>query len=168
MSDLVLALPNKKIVISDLMALMIVYIAPTFSHILPIPLYLFEPMRIIIIFSLFYTSKNNALLLCITLPLFSFITTGHPFLIKSVLITLELAINVIILSFFIKKHWAFVGVFVSIIFSKLIYYLFKFYLIKNSLISGDLISTSLVYQFTTLLLIGCIFSIYALLNRKNV
>lgn len=168
MSNLILTLPVKRLVMSDLAALVIVYLAPIFSHISPIPLYLLEPMRIIIIFSLFYTSKNNALLLCITLPLFSFIVTGHPLLIKSILIILELAINVSLLSFFIKISRPFIGVFVSIIFSKLIYYLLKFYLIKNSLIGGDLISTPIVLQFSVLLLVGCIFSVYVLLKRKKV
>lgn len=152
-------LENKKIIIGDLIALLIIYLVPTFSHIFPIPLYLIEPMRIIVILALLNTSKNNSLFLCLLLPIFSYITVGHPLLIKSLLISIELSINILILSLFMDVKKFSLGIFTSILISKIIYYILKFIAIQFSLTNGRLFSTQLEIQSITIIIISIFFII---------
>ena len=68
-------------------------------------------------------------------------------IIKSVLITIELLINLFLFYFLIEKTNKFISMFLSIILSKIIYYSAKFFLIQVNLIDGGLISTSLFIQW---------------------
>jgi len=158
---------NRKIsqALFDLAAIAFIYFIPAISHMLSFPLYLLEPMRIVLILALVHTHKINALVLAATLPFFTFLVSGHPILPKAILISGELVINVLL--FFaiasrVKSN--FVAILSSIVLSKMLYYFAKFLLIQAAVLEMGLVSTSLWIQITTTL----VFSIYvALFFRKN-
>jgi len=139
-------------------ALAFIYFVPTISHLLSFPMYLIEPMRIALILAMVHTTKVNAYVLALTLPLFSFLVSGHPILYKMVIISGELLLNVwFFYLIYSKSKNAFASIFSSIILSKAIYYLAKFSLIALVFKSNDsIISTPIYIQIATTL----VFSAY--------
>lgn len=153
-------------VIFDILALTFIYFVPTISHMLSLPLYLIEPMRIALVLALVHTTKRNAYIIAVTLPLFSFLVSAHPVFYKMMLITGELAINVWLFYFiFNKSKNAFISILSSIVLSKSIYYLAKFIAVAIIFQTGDsIIATSLYIQVATTL----VFSAYlGLMYRRR-
>ena len=145
----------------DFVVFAIVYFIPALTHIVGFPLYYFEPMRIMVILAIAHTTKKNAYLLAITLPLFSLMMSGHPVFYKSLLMSVELCLNVYLFYLISKKiHNLFFSMLISIILSKAIYYLVKFVLINISIVSLELVSTPLLIQlFVSLAISGYLFLI---------
>lgn len=136
----------------DLSAIALVYFTPTLSHLLSLPLYLIEPMRLMLVLALVHSSKQNAYLLALSLPLFSFLVSGHPVMAKMFLMTGELALNVFL--FYKLAKWVkspFMLILSSILLSKLAYYLLKFLLLETVLLQGNLVATPLWIQLLTML-----------------
>jgi hypothetical protein len=155
MSPLTLSFKRQEYVKSaviDVTALVFVYLLPSFSHMLNFPLYLVDPMRIMIIIALSHTQRKNVYLLALTLPVFSFVISAHPVFLKSLLITVELLFNVWLFYFLSSRiKSSFVAVFLSIFSSKLLYYLLKFIFIKLVLIDSVLITTPVWIQVVVML-----------------
>jgi hypothetical protein len=153
-------------VLFDIFGLAFIYFVPTLSHLLSVPLYLVEPMRIMMILAIAHTNKRNAYLIALTLPLFSFLVSAHPHLLKTMLITIELLANVW-LFYFISNRWKnyFGAMLTSIVFSKALYYLMKYGLISLAFLDSSLISTPIYLQIIT----AVIFSSYlvVMLMRKD-
>ena len=142
-------------IVFDLIALLAIYLVPAFSHLLGLPIYFLEPMRIMLILAIVHTSRKNAFLIALTLPLFSFLISAHPSLVKTSLITSELLLNVFLFFFLFEKlSNKTLSIFLSIIASKIFYYLFKFLLINSALISGDLILTPMYIQILMVLFLS--------------
>lgn len=167
MNSLSRPISNKSAIISmllDVIALVFIYSVPSISHLVNFPVYLIEPMRVMLILSIAHTSKRNAYILALTMPVFSFVTSGHPEFTKMILITFELLLNVYLLYFLARKiNNHFFAVFLSIIISKIAYYIIKYVLINTTLISAGLITTPLYIQLTTTI----IFSLYLIKFYKN-
>jgi hypothetical protein len=153
-----------KNVLFDILGLAFIYFVPTLSHLLSIPLYLIEPMRIMVILAIAHTNKRNAYLIAVTLPLFSFLVSGHPHILKTMLITAELVANVW-LFYFISRRWKsyFGAMLSSIVLSKAFYYLMKFGLISFAFLDSSLVSTPIYLQIVT----SVIFSAYLFLVLKR-
>ncbi len=150
----------------DICALLFIYFIPTFSHLTNAPLYLFEPMRIFIILALLHSNKTNAYILAITLPIFSFTVASHPVFLKSIIMSVELALNVFLFNALLKKKInGFLSVFLSIAASKLAYYLLKFILVQSFLIQSDVVSTPIYIQIIVTVLLS--FYGLAILMYKN-
>jgi hypothetical protein len=150
----------------NILAIMLVYFIPTISHLTGVPFYLFEPMRVFIILALVHSNKTNAYVLALTLPLFSFAIASHPVFLKSIIMTLELVLNVYLYYLFVEKKMAnYQAVILSIIGSKLIYYFMKFLLLHFLLIQTNLISTPIYIQLITLAVFG-IYSYIIIKYRK--
>jgi hypothetical protein len=150
---------NVKSIVLDIIALTFIYFVPTISHLLSVPVYLVEPMRIMLILAIAHTSKRNAYLLALTLPLFSFLISAHPNVFKALIMTIELVFNVW-LFYALSAKWKnqFVSMLASIVISKVFYYLLKFGLISLVIIEGTLISTPIYLQaITTLVFSGYVF-----------
>lgn len=144
-------------IIIDLIAITLVYMVPTISHWLMFPVYLIEPMRLMLIIAIAHTNKYNAYLLALTLPLFSFMISAHPVFPKMLIIMIELVINVWVfyrLRNILKSPY--IAVLLSIIISKVIYYLMKFTLIQTLIIDSGLFSTPIWIQGITTI----VFSLY--------
>jgi len=155
-----------KSIIFDILALAFIYFVPALSHLFNIPIYLVEPMRIMLILAMVHTTKTNAYLIALTLPLFSFLISSHPNVFKGLIMTTELLLNVW-LFFEISKRVSnkFVAMLSAIVISKLVYYLLKFGLISFAVLESGLISTPIYLQVIT----SIIFSSYVflLLRRRN-
>lgn len=149
----------------DLGAVLFVYFVPALSHLIGVPLYLIEPMRLVVVLALVHTRQQNAYLLALTLPLFSFAVSAHPHFLKMLLITGELVFNVWLFLALSKKLKVNQGISlaISILLSKGAYYLMKFLLISALLIEGSVVSTPLWVQALTL----SGFALYLGLFRKR-
>ena len=152
-----------KSVLLNMLAVTFIFFVPALSHLLNVPVYLIEPMRIMLILALVHTTRTNAYILAIGLPLFSFLVSSHPVLAKMILIAAELSLNVWLFYVIRKRANAFVAVFTSVILSKVAYYLVKFFLLNFALLKGGLISTPVYIQ----LIMTLIFSAYAWLLLRN-
>lgn len=153
-----------KSIIFDIIALSFIYFVPALSHMLSFPVYLIEPMRIMLILSLAHTNRNNAYIIALTLPLFSFFISSHPSGLKTALISFELLLNVWLfftLTGLLKNKFA--GMFLSIVLSKLAYYAVKYLLLSAALMSGDLVTTPIYIQAITTI----IFSVYVYFFLKD-
>jgi hypothetical protein len=152
-------------IVFDILALAFIYFVPTISHMLNFPLYLIEPMRIALILALVHTSKQNAYIIALTLPLFSYLVSAHPVFYKMMIISGELIINVWLFYFiFNRTKNAFVSILSSIVLSKAIYYLAKFIAIAIVFkVNENIVSTSLYIQAATTL----VFSLYLGLMFRN-
>lgn len=147
MSHRGLSIYSIRIFLIDILALTFVYLVPTISHLTKLPLYFFEPMRIAVFVCLIHTTTKNTFLIAATIPLFSLIVSSHPEILKSVLITMELLANLLLLFIFTRKGYKFSAMFISIVLSKSFYYLTKSALLQLNLIEGSLISTPVVIQW---------------------
>jgi hypothetical protein len=150
-ASLALSSKNVKTVLIDITAILFIYLTPAISHLFSFPIYLLEPMRIMLILSLAHTSKKNAYLIALTLPLFSYLISTHPSITKSLLITGELVINVWLFFYISEKvKNVFAAAASSIIISKIAYYAVKFLFISAGLLTGSLVSTPLLLQLVVL------------------
>lgn len=147
----------------DIATLLLIYLVPAISHFLSFPLYLIEPMRLMLILSLAHTGRTNSYLLAFTLPLFSFLVSGHPEFLKMLLITAELSAAVWLFDNVAKRAGnIFIASVASIVLSKVFYYTVKFVMIKLSFIDMQLVSTPLYIQAMT----SVVFSLYLFVAIK--
>ncbi len=135
-------------------ALVIVYFLPAISHLFSFPVYYIDPMRIIVLLSLVHTKKENAVILALTLPIFSFLVSSHPVFAKSGLIVMELFTNVILFLYLSKKYNLFISAIIAIILSKVVYYVAKYIFINLSIINDKLFSTPIYIQLITAIVLS--------------
>jgi hypothetical protein len=110
--------------IIDFSGILLVLLVPAVAHLTRLPVYFLEPMRIMMVVGILYTSRKNAYLLAIALPLFSYLFSGHPFFFKMLIIISELVINVFLYFYFIKRLGKpFMSMFLSVLASKVTCYL---------------------------------------------
>jgi hypothetical protein len=151
MSTLALDRPVLKTVTLDVLLCVAVIAIPAMSHAAAFPLYKFEPMRLLLFAAILFSSRRNALLMAVWMPLLAMLTSGHPVFPKVVLIQGELVVNTLLFFGLVRGGNRFVlAAAGSILVSKTAYYAAKFILIRMSLLSGDLIATSWLYQLATL------------------
>ena len=162
-----LSISKSRVIVFDLMALLAIYLVPSVSHLLGFPVYYIEPMRIMLIVAIVHTSRRNAYLIALTLPLFSLLLSAHPSLIKTSLITGELLLNVWLFFFLTEKFSnKTLSIFLSIIVSKIFYYLVKFFLITSVILTGELISTPMYIQIIMLFVFSGYFYLMSLDRGK--
>ena len=147
------------VMVLDVLALLLVYFLPALTHLTTIPFYIIEPFRLMVLVSLVVmNNKHNALLLAVTLPLFSFLIATHPLFVKALLISIEMVFNVLIYSWLIKKINKPIGVIlISIVVSKAGYYLLKYGFISMGLMPMSLVSTSLMVQLAVAIVTALLF-----------
>lgn len=163
-STIYLSGSNIRSILIDAAALIFIYFIPTLSHLLSLPVYYIEPMRLMLILALVHTTKQNAYILALTMPLFSFLISAHPVFAKVLLITIELSLNVFLFHILLTKFKnTLFPVLLSIIGSKLVYYILKFGFIHFAVLKSGLISTPILIQSIMIL----IFSGYLFLFYKK-
>lgn len=155
---------NIRTIVLDILLFTFIFFLPAISHLLAFPLYYFDPMKIVLVIGLLHSSKKNALLIAIGVPLFSFLVSSHPSILKTGLLTIEL-ILVFALYFILLKqiHNRTLAVLFSIVISKVVYYSLKYLAINAGALEGSLIATPFIYQTISILLI----SIYAFVISKK-
>ncbi len=147
---------RRALIIDITFVLAIVYL-PSLSHLLAIPLYRLEPMRLLLIMALPFTGRGNGYLLALILPIASFLTSGHPEPAKALLMSGELMLNVWLFCWLMKQFDSPSGSMLGgIILSKMSYYGVKFVMIQLTLLSAPLISSPLLIQG----ILAAVFSLY--------
>ena len=159
-----------KSLVTDILLLGVIYMLPTISHLLAFPLYILDPMRIVIFASILLScNKYNSYLLAATIPMFSYFVGGHPIFLKSVIIAAELLVNVMLFWFLLKRWRNVFGVtFTSIILAKAVYYVLKFSFIQIGWLQMELVDTSLALQIIVAVTISFVmfFLIYKLFHNE--
>ena len=156
---------NIRTYLIDFSLLLSIYFLPAVSHLFAFPVYYLDPMRTALVVALIHTSKRNAYIIALTIPLFSFLISSHPQIIKSFLLSAELIINLSL--FFLlneKLKNVFTSLFISIVISKAIYYLLKFILISSTLLDDKLFSTPFYFQLISAIMLS---SYIYLINRSS-
>jgi len=159
----VMSRSNTWAIVFDVLAISFIYLVPTISHLLSIKLYLLEPMRIMIILAMVHTRRENPYILALTLPFFSYLISGHPLLVKSGLIAIELAAMVFVFFTLARYVHRFAAIFASIWISKLLYYGLKYIAVMTILPEEPLVGTPLLLQLGT----SVAFSIYVWLMFRE-
>ena len=145
----------------DAAAILVITFLPAISHLISIPLYLFEPMRVILVLSIMFTTRRNSYLIALALPLFSHLISAHPAFVKLFLISSELLLNIYLFSLLEKKTGnIFASLFVSIFFCKIYYYIVKAGLISVGLMEGGLVSTPIYLQLIIALVLSVVAHFY--------
>ncbi|MGM0649857.1 MAG: hypothetical protein ACQES1_05035 [Bacteroidota bacterium] len=140
-------------IIFNLVAFLFIFLVPAISHLIMLPVYYIDPMRLMVILMLLHTSKANAYVIALTLPAFSFLLSGHPIPPKMVLITAELLLNVFLFFFLSNKIKSVpAALLISVIGSKVFYYLVKLVLINAAIITTGLVGIPIYMQVIMALL----------------
>ncbi len=154
-------------IVTDIVLLGVIYLLPTISHFFAFPLYLLDPMRIVIFASILISNdKYNSYLLAATIPLFSYFVGGHPIFLKSLIISIELLVNVM-LFWFLLKRWknVFLVTLTSIFAAKIMYYTIKYVFVNFGWIKMELVSTSLYLQIVVALILSILMHI---INKQDI
>jgi len=158
---------NSKTYLIDFTLLLFIYLTPAISHLFSFPIYYLDPMRIALVVALIYTSKKNTILIAITLPLFSYIISSHPQIIKAFLLSFELLINLSLFFVFQEKiKNVFISFLLGALISKVIYYLIKFAVINFGLLDDKLFATPFYFQIITPIILS-IFLLWKLGPNSN-
>lgn len=151
-----------KVLVLDMLSVLAVYTIPAISHMLAYPLYLFDPMRLIVLLGfMIYRNKWNSCALAVTLPLVSFLLSGHPVAIKNGLIAVELLTNILLLAYMLDKRVnPTLSIVTSIGASKMVYYGLKYAVITFGFLNADLVATDWIYQVIVVAMICAIWFIW--------
>ena len=141
----------------NLMALLLIFLVPIVSRSFQVPFYYVDPMRLVVVLAIANTSRRNAYIIAIIIPLFSFVISSHPSIYKMLAIMTELILNLALFYYLAERFkTVFVAMLASIVISKMIYYLLKYFLIEVDLIQASLFSTPWLPQ----MIMTLAFSIY--------
>ena len=163
-STVILSEKNTNSIIFDLFALIVITLLPPLSHMFSIRFYMLEPMRVMLVLSFVHTTKRNAFILSVLLPLFSFLISSNTLLLKMILIGSELTLNVWLFYLIQKKlNNDFMSMLLSILLSKIYYYLMKMGLIATGLLSGNIFDTPFYLQA----IVALALSLYTFLILKG-
>ncbi|MDT8393822.1 MAG: hypothetical protein RQ761_08245 [Bacteroidales bacterium] len=155
--------------IIDIIAVLFIYFLGDISRLIGYPMYILDPMRMMVILAIAFTPRWNGYILAILLPLVSHYLGAHPHLLKSSLMLVELLINVGLFWFlFSRTKISLLAILLSIIFSKTVYYLLKYIFLHKGLMSGELMATPFDVQvITTISFSLFIFLVFLILGQPN-
>ena len=153
-----------KAVILDICSLVVVWATPLISGAIGLPFYMIEPMRLMVIVSIAHTSKGNSYLLAFTLPLFSWIISGHPEFYKMLVMTAEIAVNVFLFYYLVRRiDSILLSMIISIFVSKIFCYALYLVFFSIMFIEDEAETSFLIAQVITTL----VFSSYVTLVRQK-
>ncbi len=138
--------PFSKMFVLDFIGLLFIYFVPAISHLLSVPLYFIEPMRLMVIIAMIFSSKRNTYLIALSLPVFSFLISSHPIFPKMLIMTLELGLNVWLFYLFARlMRNYFYAMLLSVVLSKGVYYLLSYMAVHMSFMGTSEVSTIPLY-----------------------
>lgn len=144
-----------KYILFDICALLVLGNIPAMSSTFSFPVYMFEPMRVLLYLAIAHTNRKNAYVLSVLFPLFSFVTASHPSLIKSGLLGIEMLLNLWIFYYLTgKKKDVFIASIAAIFIAKTVYYSLKFSALSTGAMTGSLMATPAGYQLAILILVS--------------
>jgi len=152
----------------DAGALAFVYFTPVIAHLIAFPVYMIEPMRIMVILSMAHSSRRNSYLLAFTLPLFSYIASSHPEFFKMLIITAELVLNVFIFYWLAgRMKNVFLAMIAAIITSKVACYIMYLLFFSLAFVRDEAGTIFLLAQLiTTILFSAYIFIFWKKTNQR--
>lgn len=165
-----LAVPNSlsRVALVDALVLVSFYVTIVFAHILPFPLYQFDPMKILVLITVVYSNRGNSMGIAAALPVLSFLSTGHPVFPKFLIMSGELMVFAFVLGMLSQSRSsglvAFLG---AVLISKLAYYFIKFSVISLGWLQTPLLTTSVITQLQALLILLCVFGLVDFFLRKT-
>jgi hypothetical protein len=166
MNEQTLKLPIRREIIFDSVALTFIGLAPAFAHFASLPLYMIEPMRLMLVLALVHTNRMNALALAAVLPLFSFFVSGHPEPLKMLVITAELLVNAGLFLFLAQRRTnPFIAMLLAIALSKLLCYALYMLLFPWGFVVSESHTGFLMIQCVVTILLSS-YSAY-ILKRRN-
>ena len=140
----------------DSAALAFVFFAPALAHLISFPVYMIEPMRLMMVLSLAHSSKRNSYILALCLPLFSFIVSGHPEFTKMMIITGELLLNVFLFYWLLRKSGnAFISMITAIIVSKMASYTMYLLVFSLAFVKAEAETGFVLVQVGTTIVFSC-------------
>jgi hypothetical protein len=155
MSEQTLSLQLKRDIIFDSAALAFIGLAPAFAHFTSLPLYMIEPMRLMLVLALVHTNRTNAWVLAAVLPLFSYLVSGHPEPLKMLVITAELLANTGLFLLLIRRGiYPFAAMFMAIVVSKIFCYALYMLLFPWSFVVAEAVTSFLVIQGAVTILLA--------------
>lgn len=167
MSTHAFLLPARRTVLLDALLCALAAAVPALSHAAALPLYHLDPMRLLVFAALLFSSRRNALVMAVWLPVLAMLTSGHPAFPKVVLIQGELAVNVVVFAW-LWRRWGAVGAAVgSVVVSKAAYYGAKYALIRTALLDGELVATAWGWQVIVLALVTLFVRISGVLGARS-
>lgn len=160
---------HRNVLLIDFLLLAGLYLLPSFSHMMALPLYKLEPMRVALIIALLYTNRANAYLIAFTIPLVSSWITGHPPPLKAVLMGIEFAILVATYAHLVRKDRipVFVALTAGILAGKIVYYSMKLVALNAGWLGGNLVSTPVQTQLILALGTAAVFALLAHYRRQR-
>ena len=165
-----LAVPNSatRAILVDALVILSFYLTIVFAHVLPFPLYKLDPMKILVLFTVAYSSRGNALGIAAALPILSFLSTGHPVFPKFLIMSGELIVFAFVLGTLSQRKsngmLAFLG---AVLLSKSAYYLVKFAAISADFLDQTLISTNFYTQIQALAILGAVYFVIQFLRNRQ-
>ena len=136
--------------ILDILAVLFIIFLGDISRSVSYPMYILDPMRMMVILAIAFTPRWNGWILALLLPFVSYFMGAHPHIMKASIMAVELLLNVWLFWFlFDKIKMSILAMLLSILFSKATYYLLKYICLQIGWLSGDLISTPLDIQIIT-------------------
>lgn len=151
----------------DILILTFIFFVPAISHLFSFPVYVFDPMRIMVVLSIMYTGRKNAHIIALSLPLFSLLVSGHPVFFKALIISAELSINVWL--FFVLKEKLknnFGALLLSIVTAKLFYYAVKYSIVALGFAAAEIIATPIYIQLGVALLLSIFIQIGPMKDKE--
>lgn len=163
-----IAKDRKLTILMDTLILTGLYFSVIFSHLLPVPLYKLEPMKLFLLITVIHSSRGNALVMAASIPLMSTLVSGHPVFPKNLIIGVELMVFAAVLTTKSFQHYGKSLNFVlALLVSKLAYYSIKALIIKLGLLHVSLFSTSFQSQMQGALIVFTLFWILSTTQQKR-
>lgn len=166
-SNSVLQLPLFRTFLVDGFALAFLLLMPAASHLTGIPFYFIEPMRVMLVVALIFTSRSNAYILALALPVFSFLVSGHPVPVKMLIIMGELVFNVwLFILLFHKTRKPFISMFSAIIICKIFCYLTYWIVFSWAFVVDESQAIFLIAQLVVTLVLSV--SVYGISRKRSI
>lgn len=154
MHSITLTFPRPLTLLTDVIVVVALYTSISYAHVFPFPLYMLDPMKLLVLVVVIFTGRRNTFFLAATLPLFSFLMTGHPIFPKFLVMSIELIVfSAILFSEKLGIYGENARFFFAILLSKMIYYATKAILIGAGLLSSSLFTTPIKIQLFAILIL---------------
>ena len=153
----------------DVVAVILIIYLGQISRFIGYPLYVLDPMRMMVILAIAFTPRWNGWLLAVLLPLASYWIGAHPSITKTSLMAIELLLNVWLFWFLLDKtRMSLLSILISIVFSKAVYYFLKYLCIQLGWLAGSLVSTPFETQLiTTVAFSAFIFLVFVIYSKPK-
>ncbi|NQV40753.1 MAG: hypothetical protein HQ506_00225 [Candidatus Marinimicrobia bacterium] len=155
-------------ILIDALVLVSFYLTIVFAHLLPFPLYKLDPMKILVLITVVYSNRGNALGMAAALPILSFLSTGHPVFPKFMIMSLELIVFAFVfIALSQNKSSGLVTFLGAVLISKGVYYLIKAGAIALGFLDQVLISTDLYTQIQALVILGAVYFVIQIIRNRT-